>query len=161
MILIPVLPEADESPVPQESLLSPIEGIAIPLASEVGEEMRSQIRTGLRKEMVAALKPNSVVWKGALDGYMVAQELREKAKSGLQAELISNMKVALTRVAAPQGPSPEQVALESDETAIDTAAYLKGGIPTFVDDRNGIESVSPTPAALLVTPQPLLLGATP
>ncbi|MCS5638430.1 MAG: hypothetical protein NZ990_18095, partial [Myxococcota bacterium] len=62
---------------------------------------------------------------------------------------------------APQGPSSEQVALESDGTAIDTAAYLKRGIPTFVDDRNGTEYLSPTAAALIVTPQPVLLGATP
>ncbi len=161
LLLLLVFPAVHEPHALQGESPTLLLGIEIPHASDVSEEMRSQIRAGLRQDMVAALKPNSVVWKGALDGYMVAQELREEAKSGLQAELISDMKVALTRVAAQQGPSSEQVALESGEAASDTAAYLEGGIPTFVDDGNGTEYLSPTAAALMVTPQPLLLGVTP
>ena len=81
LLLLLVFPAVHEPQALQGKLPTLLLGIDIPRASDVSEEMCSQIRAGLRQDMVAALKPNSVVWKGALDGYMVAQELREEAKA--------------------------------------------------------------------------------
>ena len=63
------------------------EGSAVPEIStdrvtfepfRVAEEMRLLVRSQTRDEMVKALKPDSLVWRGALDGYEVANEIREE-----------------------------------------------------------------------------------
>ena len=123
--------------------------------------MRAEIQAGLRQELVSALKPDSIVWRGALDGYMVAQELLEEANSELQSQLVSDMKIALSRTVVLQEPSLEQAAVGPDKTVNDAVSSWNGGIPTFVDDDGSNAYLSPSSAALMVVPQPLALGATP
>ncbi len=61
----------------------------------VANEMREAVRSELKTEMVAALRPDSTVWKGALDGYKLALRMREEMQDQLREDMIADMHAAL------------------------------------------------------------------
>ncbi|MCS5637776.1 MAG: hypothetical protein NZ990_14750 [Myxococcota bacterium] len=68
----------------------------------VADEMREALRSELRTEMVAALRPDSVVWKGALDGYKLALQMREEMREEMRGEMIADMREALGDIRLPR-----------------------------------------------------------
>jgi len=78
----------------------------------VAREMRENLRSDLRAEMVAALAPDSTVWRGALDGYRLAQQMREEMQEDMRTELIADLHtmlddVQLSGVVDPRPSPPE------------------------------------------------------
>ena len=61
----------------------------------VAKEMREALRSELKTEMVAALRPDSTVWKGALDGYRLALRMREEMQDQIREDMIADMHAAL------------------------------------------------------------------
>jgi hypothetical protein len=88
---------ADLVAAPQEQEWVP----TIAAAPAVADEMRESVRSELRAEMVAALQPDSVVWRGALDGYKLALQMREEIREQMRDEMIAEMRQALRDVRLP------------------------------------------------------------
>ena len=76
---------------PQESTWTP----TLSAPPEVANEMREALRSELKTEMIAALQPDSTVWKGALDGYRLALQMRDEMREQLRGDMIAEMHVAL------------------------------------------------------------------
>jgi hypothetical protein len=67
-----------------------------PAVESIAAELRESVRLQLRDEMLAALRPNSAIWRGALDGRVLAREMREDVNSEMHAEMISGLQIALS-----------------------------------------------------------------
>jgi len=90
----------------------------------VAAEMREVVRSETRERMKAALRPDSLVWNGALDGQKLAQEMSKDVNAQIPGRMIAGMKVAMSEIdlsanektrkveaQAPEAPqSPQQVA---------------------------------------------------
>jgi len=72
----------------------------------IAEEIRQEVRSQLRGEMVAALEPTSLVWNGALDGTRLAQEMREEIRSQTPAEMAIGLRLALEASYPAKAPPP-------------------------------------------------------
>jgi len=65
---------------------------------DVVDVARDSIKSELRNEMITALKPNSAVWKGALDGHLLAQEMRDNIAAQAREEMIAGMQAAMAEL---------------------------------------------------------------
>ena len=77
-----------------------------PAADVIADELRKEMTAGLRNEMVAALQPTSVVWKGALDGRLLAQEMREQVNDDMKGEMITGLMRAFAEARNPAEAPP-------------------------------------------------------
>lgn len=77
-----------------------------PAADVIANELRDEMTAGLRDDMVAALQPTSLVWKGALDGRLLAQEMRYEVNDEMKGEMIAGLERAFRGVRNPGEANP-------------------------------------------------------
>ena len=64
----------------------------------VAAEMREVVRSETRERMKAALRPDSLVWNGALDGPKLAQEMSQDVNAPIPGNMLAGMKVAMSQI---------------------------------------------------------------
>jgi hypothetical protein len=78
---------------PTERIWTPSESPAA-----VAAEMREVVRAETRERMMAALRPDSLVWNGALDGRKLAMEMRNEVNAQIPGEMVLGMQAAMGRI---------------------------------------------------------------
>jgi hypothetical protein len=78
--------------------------------------MRESIQAEIRQQMVEALRPDSLVWNGALDGQKVAQELREELTSQMRGQMIAGLQTVLGEARTDLEPDREEAKAKSTPT---------------------------------------------
>jgi hypothetical protein len=87
-----------------------------PGASAVADEMRESVQGEIRQQMVEALRPDSLVWNGALDGQKLAQELREELTSQMRGKMIAGLQTVLGEARTEFEPDLEEAKATSTPT---------------------------------------------
>jgi hypothetical protein len=79
---------------------APTERVWMPSDSPaaVAAEMREVVRSETRERMMAALRPDSLVWNGALDGQKLAEEMRNEVTAQIPGEMILGMQAAMGQI---------------------------------------------------------------
>ena len=89
---------AAEGAAPLNNSLQPTVWTPSPGASAVANEMRESLQADIRQQMVDALRPDSLVWNGALNGQKLAQEMRNEVIAQIPGEMISGMQAAMGQI---------------------------------------------------------------
>ena len=116
---------AAEEPAPLHKTLQAMAWTPSPGASAVADEMRESVQGEIRQQMVEALRPDSLVWNGALDGQKMAQELREELTSQMRGKMIAGLQTALGEARTAFEPDLEEAKATSTPTeSIPTEQWL-------------------------------------
>ncbi len=107
---------APEEPAPLHKALQATVWAPSPGASAVADEMRESVQAEIRQQMVEALRPDSLVWNGALDGQKLAQELREELTSQMRDQMIAGLQTVLGEARTDLEPDLEEAKAKSTPT---------------------------------------------